>query len=207
MFWSNADAVWNSCEQAVHCQNTSLRTPAHARTCPHGTDSRPNAPAARKGTMEIKPASHGRIGRGHDRAREQHHARCKPHTAQREACAPAARKGTMEVQQASRGRIGRGQARAREQHPQGCALRNMGAPIRQQPHCAPKHRSRSTHRQRVRARAGGHAPRKGQGRRRQSTAHTPHMKATWNKSGRTPAMFDTLAVFQLAMFPLKAVAP
>jgi hypothetical protein len=28
MFWSNADAVWKSCEQAVHCQKTSVCTPA-----------------------------------------------------------------------------------------------------------------------------------------------------------------------------------
>ena len=28
MFWSNADAVWNSCEQAAHCQKKSLRTRA-----------------------------------------------------------------------------------------------------------------------------------------------------------------------------------
>ena len=27
-FWSNADAVWNSCEQAEHCLKTSPRTPA-----------------------------------------------------------------------------------------------------------------------------------------------------------------------------------
>jgi hypothetical protein len=44
-FWSNADAVWNSCERTAHYQKTSLR--------PHGSDSRPNAPAARKGTMEV----------------------------------------------------------------------------------------------------------------------------------------------------------
>ena len=53
---------------------------------------------------------------------------------------------------------------------------------------------------------GGHAPRKEQGQRHQSTAHTPRMKAIGGKSGRTILLVDTLAVFQLAMFWLKALA-
>ncbi len=48
-----------------------------------------------------------------------------------------------------------------------------------------------------------------EGARPATSTHGPHatMMAMGSKSGLTLAMFDTLAVFQLAMFWLKAVAP
>jgi hypothetical protein len=109
-----------------------------ARPRPHGTDQRPSAPAARKGTMEANSAF-----RWPHRALHRESTRATPHAVH---TAPWARR---------------------------CGSNR---------HCAPQHRSRSTHRQRVRARAGGHAPRTEQGRRHQRTAHTPHMKAMGAKT-------------------------